>query len=45
MTTSDEKLDVLIDQVGRLTEGLTKIKLLVYQQADSVKELVGMVRE
>ncbi len=28
-----DKLDVLVDQVGRLTEGLIEIKLLIQQQA------------
>ncbi|MGJ3253205.1 MAG: hypothetical protein ACFE0J_19050 [Elainellaceae cyanobacterium] len=30
----DDKLDILIDQVGRLTEGLTEIKRLVQRQAE-----------
>jgi len=30
---SHDKLDVLVDQVGRLTEGLIEIKLLIQQQA------------
>lgn len=29
----DEKLEILIDQVGRLTEGLVDIKLTVERQA------------
>jgi methyl-accepting chemotaxis protein len=46
------KLDVLIDQVGRLTEGLTEMRsisreqLVVAQsQAESVKQLVETVRQ
>lgn len=35
MTTVDDKLEILIDQVGRLSEGLTDIKLLVQQQAET----------
>ncbi|MGJ3246911.1 MAG: hypothetical protein ACFE0I_12655 [Elainellaceae cyanobacterium] len=31
----DAKLDILIDQVGRLTEGLTEIKRLVQRQAET----------
>ncbi len=29
-----EKIDILIDQVGHLTEGLTELKLLIHQQVE-----------
>jgi methyl-accepting chemotaxis protein len=51
-TDVNGKLDVLIDQVGRLTEGLTEMRamsreqLVVAQsQAESVKQLVETVRQ
>jgi hypothetical protein len=31
-TNGNDKLDILIDQVGRLTEGLTEIKTLIREQ-------------
>ncbi len=31
---SDQKLDILIDQVGRLTEGLTEIRVTIQDQAE-----------
>jgi hypothetical protein len=31
--TPDNGLEILTEQVGRLTEGLTEIKLLIQQQA------------
>ncbi|MGJ3252799.1 MAG: hypothetical protein ACFE0J_16955 [Elainellaceae cyanobacterium] len=38
MSTLDEKLEILIDQVGRLTEGLTDIKLTTQQQAEVARQ-------
>ncbi len=29
----DQKLDILIEQIARLTEGLTEIRLAIQQQA------------
>lgn len=34
---SPDKLDILIDQVGHFTEGLTELKLLVHEQAETAK--------
>ncbi|MGJ3253837.1 MAG: hypothetical protein ACFE0J_22290 [Elainellaceae cyanobacterium] len=33
-----DRLDILIEQVGRLTEGLTEIKLLVREQSETAKQ-------
>lgn len=33
-----DKLDILIDQVGHFTEGLTELKLLVHEQAETAKQ-------
>jgi hypothetical protein len=45
-----EKIDILIDQVGRLTEGLQELKLIVERQAQTtdrqeqnISRLVGIV--
>ena len=32
-----DKIDVLIEQVGHLTEGLTEIKMMVQEQAETSK--------
>ncbi len=37
----DEKLETLIDQVGRLTEGLVDLRLTVERQADTVDRLLS----
>ncbi|UBF26735.1 hypothetical protein K9N68_01660 [Kovacikia minuta CCNUW1] len=34
----EEKLEIVTDQVGRLTEGLTEIKLLIQQQAKTTRQ-------
>lgn len=36
-SASNDKLDLLIEQVGRLTEGLTEIKVLIYEQAETAE--------
>ncbi len=36
----DEKLEILIDQVGHLTEGLVDLKLTVERQAETVDRLL-----
>ena len=33
----DSKLETLIDQVGRLTEGLTEIKSMIQEQGETAK--------
>jgi methyl-accepting chemotaxis protein len=33
-----DKIDILIDQVGHFTEGLTELKLLVHEQAETAKQ-------
>lgn len=33
----DSKLETLIDQVGRLTEGLTEIKGMIQEQGETAK--------
>jgi len=35
---SPDKIDILIDQVGHFTEGLTELKLLVHEQAETAKQ-------
>ncbi|WP_421654977.1 hypothetical protein [Leptothermofonsia sp. ETS-13] len=49
MTTDDRlinsKLDILIDQIGRLTEGLTEIKLLIQQQAETAKQQADSIKQ
>ncbi|PSB24762.1 hypothetical protein [Stenomitos frigidus] len=35
---SPDKLDILIDQVGHFTKGLTEFKLLVHEQAETAKQ-------
>lgn len=52
MTESNEKLDILIDQIGRFTEGLTELRAIsreqlaiAQSQAESVKQLVETVRQ
>ncbi len=42
---SSEKLDILIDQVGLLTEGLTEIKLLIQQQTETSQKQAEMIGE
>ncbi len=32
------KIDILIEQVGNLTEGLTELKLLIHEQAEAAKQ-------
>jgi hypothetical protein len=46
------KLDVLVDQVGRLTEGLTEMRAIsrenlavAQSQAESVKQLVETIKQ
>jgi methyl-accepting chemotaxis protein len=34
----DQKLEIVTDQVGRLTEGLTELKLLIQQQAETARQ-------
>ncbi len=34
----DSKLETLIDQVGKLTEGLTEIKVMIQAQGETAKE-------
>ncbi|MGA7933157.1 MAG: hypothetical protein WCA35_06390 [Kovacikia sp.] len=34
----NEKLDILTDQVGRFTEGLTELKLMIREQSEMVKQ-------
>lgn len=38
-SNSPEKIDILIDQVGHLTEGLTELKLLSQQQLEKMGHL------
>lgn len=38
MATTEESLDILVDQVGRLTEGLTEFRL-------DMTEIKGMLRQ
>ena len=38
-----EKIDILIDQVGRLTEGLTETRLIVERVAETVERLAQRV--
>ncbi|MGJ3254281.1 MAG: hypothetical protein ACFE0J_24580 [Elainellaceae cyanobacterium] len=33
-----DRLDILIEQVGHLTEGLTEIKLMIREQTELVRE-------
>ncbi|MBW4581606.1 MAG: hypothetical protein KME42_18700 [Tildeniella nuda ZEHNDER 1965/U140] len=33
-----DKIDILIDRVGHFTEGLTELKLLVHEQAETAKQ-------
>ncbi|NEQ96184.1 MAG: hypothetical protein F6K30_05600 [Cyanothece sp. SIO2G6] len=40
MSTVDEKLEILTDQVGRLTEGLMEIKLLIRDQTHALERQV-----
>ncbi len=42
---SSEKLDILIDQVGLLTEGLREIKLLIQQQTETSQKQAEMIGE
>ncbi|MCL6436193.1 MAG: hypothetical protein K6T90_18690 [Leptolyngbyaceae cyanobacterium HOT.MB2.61] len=42
---SSEKLDILIDQVGLLTEGLTEIKPLIQQQTETSQKQAEMIGE
>lgn len=51
MTSSNEKLDILIDHVGQFTEGLTELRAIsceqlavAQSQAESVKQLVETIR-
>ena len=42
---SDNKLDVLIDQVGRLTEGITEFRLATVERLDAFGEEMKRFRE
>ena len=42
---SDNKLDVLIDQVGRLTEGITEFRLATAERIDAFGEEMKRFRE
>jgi methyl-accepting chemotaxis protein len=41
MSTSEqpEKIDILIEQVGRMTEGITEVRLLVERVAQTVERV------
>jgi hypothetical protein len=47
MTTNNEpeKIDILIDQVGRLTEGLTELRLVVTEGFTELKQGLGELKE
>ena len=42
---SQGKLDILIDQVGLLTEGLTEMKMLIREQAEVTKQQGQLIKQ
>lgn len=41
----DSKLDILTDQIGRMTEGLTELKILIQQQAQIAQQQAETARQ
>ena len=43
--SAPDKIDILIDQVGHFTEGLTELKLLVHEQAETTKQQAEIAKQ
>ena len=41
----NHKLDILIDQVGHFTEGLTELKVLVQEQSETAKQQAAIAKQ
>ncbi len=39
------KIDIFIEQVGNLTEGLTELKLLIHEQAEAAKQQAEVAKQ